>query len=55
MQLRKSHLAADVDLVDASDRLSAWSWLLEDGKWSPLLVSTAGDVFLTSSDGVFSA
>jgi Domain of unknown function (DUF1851) len=53
MQLEKSHLMADVALEDVRAALSAWSWLLEDGRWSPLLVGAAGDVFLASPAGVF--
>jgi hypothetical protein len=52
MQLEKSHLVADVALADVSAALSAWSWLLEGGKWRPLLVGAAGDVFLATPEGV---
>jgi hypothetical protein len=53
MQLEKSHLVADVALEDVSVALSAWSWLLEEGRWCPLLVGAAGDVFLANAEDVF--
>ena len=53
MQLEKSHLVADVALEDVNAALSAWSWLLKDRTWWPLLVGAAGDVFLANSEGVF--
>lgn len=53
MQLEKSHLVADVSLEDVSAALSAWSWLLKDRTWRPLLVGAAGDVFLANTEGVF--
>ena len=53
MLLEKSHLVADVALQDVDTALSAWSWLLEGGRWWPLLVGAAGDVFLANSQGVF--
>lgn len=53
MRLEKAHLVADVPIEDVRAALSAWSWLLENGGWSPLLVGAAGDVFLASSQGVF--
>ncbi len=53
MQPAISHLVSEVDLNQVSAALSAWSWLLGEGVWSPLLVSAAGDVFLANTDGVF--
>lgn len=53
MQREISHLIADVDLTSVSAELSAWSWLLEERTWAPILVSAAGGVFLTGAEGVF--
>jgi hypothetical protein len=46
----KSHLLADVDLQDVVNALSERSWLLDEA-WCPLLVSAAGDVFVTAPTG----
>jgi type VI secretion system (T6SS) immunity protein Tdi1 len=50
MQSKNSYLFADVDLGEVRTALSEWSWFLK-GKWSPLLVSAVGDVFLENETG----
>jgi hypothetical protein len=50
IEIQKPHLIADVPLGDVALSLDEWSWLLGDG-WSPILVTAAGDVFLTNEAG----
>jgi hypothetical protein len=50
LAFEKSHLLADVDIQDVASAMAEWSWLL-GSSWSPILVSAAGDVFLTDSTG----
>ena len=53
MHRSQSHLIADVLLPDVVDALSEGRWLL-GAHWSPLVVSSAGDVFLINPIDVVS-
>jgi len=51
MPLDRRLFVSSVDLRDLRSALGAWSWLLRDDEWNPLMVSASGDVFLARGSG----
>lgn len=45
------HLKADIDPATIEPALAVWRWLIGD-RWSPILTSAVGDIFLTDPSGV---